>query len=444
MKKMMFLFYLMLPLLLYGQQPEVTVLSLNECINLGLSNNLKLKQARMESDKSRYQLQEAVSAGLPKVSSYASFDDYFDIPVNMVSGEILGQPGTMVPIQLGTRYNATAGIQAGQMIYNAAFFESVRLFRKACEISNLNLEQYKEELAYNLAQIYLFIQTTNKQLSLIDSNLVAFTKIYDYSAQHYNNGLIRKTDLDRVTVAIHNMETERDNLLLTRNQQLNMLKYLTGIDQDHNIILSDEIDFISFPCEYTDTIFNNQIDIRLLEQKKELADINLHLTRASNVPSLSGYAAFSYMAPVEKLNRIDNKDNWYKTSFVGLKLTIPIFEGNKVRSKLKQNQIEINQLQTSQKDLRSELSVRLKNVSDKLRTNREMEVRLKTDKELAGNVLNITSQQYGLGLKSFTDVLNARYEYNTAHLSWLNSLLQIKLSELEIAKIQGNINTIIL
>ncbi len=427
-----------------GQQACDSVLSLKACIQLSFTNNFKLRQAKLDTDKSHYQLKEAFSAGLPQISGFASLDDYFDIPVTMVSGEILGQPGTMVPIQLGTKYIANTGIQAGQMIYNASYFTSVRLFKKSCQINDLNLQKSKEELANNIAQMYLFIQITNKQLMLLDSNLLALRKVRGYSEQHYKNGFIRKADLDRVTVAINNLETERENLLLARDQQLNMLKYLIGIGQNRTLVLSDKLEIINIPIVTTDTIFSGQTELKLLEQRIELAKINLKLVQAGHLPSLSGYAGYSYQAPVGQFGLLDNKNSWYKTSYIGIKLSIPIFEGNRVKSKAGQSKIELEQISLGQQDLQSELNVKYKNALQKFYSNKSLESKLSVNMMLSENIFKVTNEQYRQGLKSFTDVLNARSEYNISHLSWLNALLQIKLSELEIIKINGTINSLFL
>lgn len=427
-----------------GQQANDSALTLRACIQLGISNNFKIIQARLETGKSRYQLKEAISAGLPQISGYASIDDYFNIPVSMVSGEILGQPGTMVPIQLGTKYNANAGIQAGQMIYNASYFASVRLFKKSCEITDLNLQKSKEELAFNVAQMYLFIQISNQQLALLDSNDLALRKVYRYSEQHYKNGFIRKADLDRVTVSLNNLEAERENLQLVRDQQLNMLKYLTGIDQNQPLVLSDDLNEINAPLVSADTILGEQIEVKLLERQKELAKIGLKLAQAGHFPSLSGYAGYSHQAPVEQFGSLDNSNNWYKTSFIGVKLAIPIFEGNRLKSKIGQSKIELEQMNVAQQDLQSELNVKYKNALQKFNTNKSLELKLNANMKLAENIYKVTNEQYRQGIKSFTDVLNAQSEYNVSHLSWLNALLQIKLSELEIIKTNGTISSLLL
>lgn len=427
-----------------GQQTKDSALTLKACIQLGISNNFKLNQARLETEKSRFQLKEAISAGLPQISGFASLDNYFDIPVTMVSGEILGQPGTMVPIQLGTKYIANSGIQAGQMIYNASYFASVRLFKKSCQINELNLQKSKEELANNIAQMYLFIQITNKQLMLLDSNFFALRKVQGYSEQHYKNGFIRKADLDRVTVSINNLETERENLLLARDQQLNMLKYIIGIGQNQALVLSDKLEIINIPIVTTDTISSGQTELKLLEQRIELAKINLKLVQTGHLPSLSGYAGYSCQSPAEQFRLLDDKNSWYKTSYIGIKLSIPIFEGNRVISKAGQSKIDLEQISLEQQDLQSELNVKYKNALQKLSTNKSLESKLSVNMKLSENIFKVTNEQYRQGLKSFTDVLNARSEYNISHLSWLNALLQIKLSELEIIKINGTINSLFL
>lgn len=409
---------------------------------MSFENNLRLKQAVMETVKNDFMLKESISAGLPQINSFASFDDYLNVPTTMVSGEIVGQPGIMVPIQLGTKYNAVAGIQAGQMIYDASYFASVRLFRKMLQISNLNEIQAREELAYAIAQMYLFIQVTNKQLALVDSNLVAFRRISGISEQHFKNGLIMKTDLDRISVAVNTLSTERDNLLIARNQQLNMLKYTIGVGQNLVVVLADSIEAISFYYDSADTSFRNLTLMKIKEGQKDMASINMKLARAAHLPSLSGYTLFNYQAQVEKTGEIDNSNNWYKTSYIGIKLNIPVFQGTGISNRINQHRIELRQIETGIEDLQNELTVKMMTAKERLSISRQSEARSGFSKELAARVFIITNQQYNLGLKSLTEVLNSHLEYNTAYMTWLNSMLQIKLSELEIAKLNGAITAL--
>ena len=433
-----------IPSVTNGQSAEDSVLTLKQCIQLSFANNQKLKQVQLETEKSRHKLSEAVSSGLPQIGGIASFDYYFSIPVTMVSGEIAGQPGIMVPVELGTRYNVNAGIQAGQMIYNASYSSSLQLFKKACEITDLTLQKSKEELAYNITQLYFFIQITNKQLTLLDSNYSALSKIYGFSDQLYRNGFIRKAEQDRITVAMNNLAAEKENLLLIRNQQLNMLKYLVGISLYQDLKLSEELEDLTGFSNSIDTSFNNQIDNILIEKQKELAMINLKLSRADKFPSLAGYAVYSYQSPVEEFDLLGARENWYKTSYVGLKLQVPIFEGKRLKSKTSQRKTELAQITAAQMDLQHELNVRYTNAIHKYTICKSLESKQSVNNDLSEDILNITYREYQQGLKSFTDILNAQSEYNLSTLSWLNSILQIRLAELELLRLSGTLHSLFL
>ncbi len=437
---------LILVLLLFMQvaigQVNNTPLSLQNCIKMGLENNNKLKQAELESLKSKLQLKEAISYGLPQIKVNASLDDYLSIPVTMIPGEIIGQPGTMFPAKLGAKYNANAGVEAGQMIYNQSYFTSLQLFKKSCEISDLTIQKNREDFAYNISQIYFLIQITNLQLNLLDTNLASFKKVLDFTTQQLANGLIRKIDLDRMTVAVGNLEAEKANLLSMRDQQLNMLKYLIGIEQSKTLTLTENLESFDSYILMVDTSFSHHSDMMILSQRKELARINMELSRSEYYPSITGYAAYSFLSQCEEFDMLKKDENWYKTSLIGIKVSAPIFEGFRVKNKVGQNKIEINQLNLGMEDLKNELNTNYINALQKLNTNKIAASKQQDNMKLAETIFSLTNDQYLQGLKSLTDVLNAQSEYNTSRLLWLNALLQLKLSELEILKINGGIHSL--
>jgi outer membrane protein TolC len=199
-----------------------------------------------------------------------------------------------------------------------------------------------------------------------------------------------------------------------------------------------------FPIPLEDSTFNNHTDMMILQQQKELARLNLKLTQSESLPSLTGYAGFSYQAQREQFDLFDNNDSWYKTSFVGIKLNVPIFEGGRVKNKVHQNKIELKQAEIGQNDLKNELQVNYLNALQKLNTNKTLILKLNENMMLSENVFRVTNDQYGQGLKSLTDVLNAQSEYNAARLTWLQTLLQIRFSELDIIKINGGIRSLFL
>lgn len=418
-----------------------SVLTLDDCIGMCYTNNFKLKQLSLETEKEKLRFKEIKSSGLPQISVFGSVEDYFDIPVTMVSGDIFGQPGTTLPIQLGTKFNASAGVQFGQMLYNASYFASLKLFKKSCEISDLNFLKGKEEMAYNISKIYSFIQLSELQVALLNSNIVDFAKVLKYSEQHFLNGFISNSDLSRVKVAINNLEAEKENMIAMLDQQVNMLKYLTGIEQNQPIRLTDLTEAKENTPVLADSGFSRHIDVLLLDRQREQAELNLKLTRSVNIPSVTAYAGYSYQAQREEFDLFRDADNWYKTSFAGIRLAIPICEGGKDRHRARLAKTEVDQAAIALEDLKSELYMSFLNASEKHNSGKMMESKMKDNMMLTENVFKVINEQYAQGLKSLTDVLNAQAECNTSRISWLQAILQVKLSELELVRInEGFLN----
>jgi len=426
-----------------GQVKENGV-SLPACIRMGLNNNLKLKQAQLETVKSGYQFKEAASAGLPQIKVFGQFDNVVSIPVTMIPGEIIGQPGTILPVKMGTKYNANAGLELTQMIFSQNYFASLQLLKKSYEINDLSFQKNKEELVYSIAQLYFMIQLAKLQVSLLDSNLRVISQVYAITKQNYNSGIIRKNDLDRVSVAQGNLEAEKENLLSVHEQQLNMLKMLLGLPPEEQIVLSDNMEILDSLIIQPDTTFSLHTDLLILNKKKELAYANLQLSRSENSPSLFGYANLGYQAQNDKLNAFDNTKAWYQAAVVGVRLSVPLFDGYKVKNKSKQHKLEIEQASIGQQDLKNELKINFLDVTRKYNAHAITSAKMLANLKLAESIFKVSNDMYKQGISSLTDVLNAQSEFNNARTVWLQSLFQTKLSQLEIMKLNGAIRSLTL
>ena len=77
---------------------ESKTLSLQQCVQIAVEENINIKTARIDREKSQYKKAEAISAIIPKISAGANFQDNVIIPTTMLPGEIIGKPGTTVPV----------------------------------------------------------------------------------------------------------------------------------------------------------------------------------------------------------------------------------------------------------------------------------------------------------------------------------------------------------
>ena len=88
--------------LLAGAAPDEYVLSLHQCIEYAGTHSGTLKIKDFEQGIAREKVAESVGAALPQINASGTVDDNEIVATQLLPGEILGQPGTFVPVKFGT------------------------------------------------------------------------------------------------------------------------------------------------------------------------------------------------------------------------------------------------------------------------------------------------------------------------------------------------------
>ncbi len=96
-------------------------MSLKEAVAYGMNGNTDIKKQNIAILQSRQRVQEVISYGLPQINGSATLTDNLILPKFLVPGDIFGQPGTYIPIQVGTQYGIPLSVNANQLLYNQAY-----------------------------------------------------------------------------------------------------------------------------------------------------------------------------------------------------------------------------------------------------------------------------------------------------------------------------------
>ena len=100
MKRLLFIFsFFCLPVIGGSAQ---NVLTLENCLRIGIENNLSLQGKRKAMQKSKYGVSENRVKLLPQINGFANFNDNIDPPVSVTDGSSYGVP-----------YNITRTLQYG-------------------------------------------------------------------------------------------------------------------------------------------------------------------------------------------------------------------------------------------------------------------------------------------------------------------------------------------
>ncbi|HBL78395.1 MAG: hypothetical protein A2W90_15935 [Bacteroidetes bacterium GWF2_42_66] len=439
LKKLLIGMLLIFGILPASAQDSTLVLSLKQSCQMGIEKNVNVRNAGLEQEKTRFQLKETQSKLYPQIEGYSSFNYYYSIPKLIVPGEIFGQTG-LIPIEIGTKFDWSNGFKATQVIYSQSYFTSLKLANRMIALNELSMQQKKEELVYQVSQVYFLCQTTRMQIAQLKITMQNTDRLLEIAKLQNENGVIRKVDYSRVSVNKNNLQTQIDNLGELYNQQLGLLKYLIGIDVHENIELSDSLLFSgeNIPGNWPE--LNNRTELKLLDQQMEVSSLNRKINRQSHLPSLSGIGQFYYQGQRNNFDYFSGEnDKFYKVGFVGLSLNIPLFDGFQKRFKTQQNDIEFQQLQNTYEDISRNFSREYADALSQFKNNFNALIRQKENIKVAEETYSVSLQGYRQQVVSLSDLLLSESSLVEARLSYFNAVLQLKNAELEVKKAKGEL-----
>ena len=171
-------------------QDSTEKLTLEQCVQFAIKNSHDAKIADLELEGAENQIKEIRGTGLPQVNGFATFDDNLKLPTQMLPGEFFGQEGT-IPVQFGTNYAATAGVEANQLIFSQSYFVGLQASRASKEYYKLNQLKTDEDIIYQVASNYYNALNIQEQLTIIDDNLERLTQLLKIMQVRMENDLVR-------------------------------------------------------------------------------------------------------------------------------------------------------------------------------------------------------------------------------------------------------------
>ncbi len=418
-------------------QDTTFYLSLKESCRLGINKNVNTLNAELEKQKANYELKVAKSKLYPQLEAYSTFSYYYAIPKMVIPGEIFGQTG-MIAVEIGTKYDWASGFKASQVLYNQSYFTSLKVAQRMESISGLTLQQKKEEIIYQVSQIYYLCQATSYQANQLKTTLKNTDSLLVIARLQSENGIIRKVDYSRVSVNKANLQTQIDNLDQLYNQQLGMLKYLIGMDITVKIELSDSLSFFSTETA-TLPDFNKRVELQIIDNQLESTSLARRMNQQSYLPTLTGFGQYYYEGQRNEFDFFEGNDKFYQVGLIGLSLNIPIFDGFEKHCKTQQKDIELQQLQNTRKSTSDFLSKEFADALRQYENSQNALLRQRENIKLAEETYSISLEGYSQQTVPLSDLLMSESSLIEARLSYYNALLQLKNAELDVKKAKGEL-----
>ena len=442
MKKIIFSVFILISVVTNAQ--ESYNLTLKDAIAYALQHKADVEKARLNVEKSKYQIQEVRANALPNIAATGGLIYNPKLQATYVDGSNFGAPG-ILKLELGQKWNSQANAQLTQVLFNQSVFMGLKAARTTREFYELNKELTENQVIEKVASSYYQVYQVKEILQNIESNLALTEKTANIIQGLYQSGLAKKIDLDRTTVAVNNLKSAQQQAFNSVQLAENALKFIIGMPIEQEISLPKEDFQANFDIAFEKENSSERIEIQTLEKQKSLLEINVKAKKAAHYPSLALVGNYGWlgMGPKNPLFYGENdKVYWSDFSSIGLNLSIPIFSGFGTQAKVKQAKIELESLEADLKDTRLAMDLAYENARNQI-TNSLLTIESqKENVKLAEEVLLNTQNNYQQGLATLTDLLDAERSLADAKNNYTNAMLKYKLAEIEMFKAQGKLKSL--
>lgn len=430
-------FLLILAILIMNITAQAQTLSLDQCIDTALIYNRNIKLSQQDVNISTEKNREIRGNLLPKLNGIADYRYYTNLPYQLMPAAAFGGPeGTYKEVQFGVPQSLNANLQIAVPIFNSTAISAIKSTQIAIELSEIQKTKTDEDVVLEVSNAYYNAQILLTQITFLDSNIINTDKLVKTTTLLYQQQIAKGTDVDRLKLQVEQITTQRSTVFSQYQQVLNALKYLMGKP------ISDSIEVLNTERSVVNTSFHSQIttDILLIDKKIEFNNSELNGLRNSRLPSLSAYGVYGTTG--FGTTGSNSFFNFHPIGYVGVQLSVPLFNGRVTQHKIAGKKIEIEK-SNIQKELVTEKSkLDLKNAEMQYSLAiRNISV-VSSQTELAKKIYNNTVLQNQQGIASITDLLLADNSLRETQQNYLAALINLHRAELEYKRVTGNLITI--
>ena len=437
--------------------------SIQQAVDYAKKNNVNVKNALVDVQIQEQQNREFTSNAYPHINasfgtsynpnvatqvvpnfiSPATYQVLIDEGVKNGNGQLIQMPNDFgfIAAQFGSKFSVTGGISLQQVLFDGQVFVGLLARGAAVEFRKRNVEVTEEIIKANIYKIYYQLVVSKTQTELLDANITLLEKLLKDTRIIYENGFAEKLDIDKVSVQLTNLQTEKLKVLNTISNGYYGLKVLMGMPVSDELVLTDKLSDEQIKegaLEKSVYSYDERKEYQYAQMGKVLNEYNVRRYKLSQIPTLSMNANYAKNAQRNQWS-FTRRGDWFTISSVNLNISIPIFNGFFTKSKIEQAKLEVkkidNQLEALKLSIDNDVAVARNNFRSAIAT---MDFQ-KKNMELAEKIYQQTKKKYEIGTGSQTEINTAQTDLKAAQTNYITALYDAVVAKVDFMKATGKL-----
>lgn len=380
---------------------------------------------------------------IPNFISPATYQVLIDQGVKDGNGNPITMPDDFgfIAAQFGTKYSANAGVSLSQILFDGQVFVGLQARSATMRFAQKQVELTEEVIKANIHKVYYQLVVSKTQIELLDANISRLEKLLHDTREIYKAGFTEQLDVDKVSVQLANLQSEKTKVLNVVSNGYYGLKVLIGMPIRDELVLTDSLstdmikDGALSAVQYN---YEDRKEYQFAQIGKELNEYNIRRYKLSKIPTVSLNGQYNKNAQRDKWNFF-GRGEWFTISNISLNINIPIFRGFATNAKIQQARIDLEQTQIRIDSLKQsidfDVAVARNNFTSAI-TNMDYQ---KRNMELAEKVYNQTKKKYEMGLGNQTEINSAQADLKAAQTNYIGALYDAIIARVDFLKATGKL-----
>lgn len=422
-------------------QAEPLKLTIEQAVEIALSENPTIKIAELEVARYDYVRKTTMGALMPQLSIDGTLNQTLKNQ-SMAKGFTLGsnQYTTM----------STAG-NLSLALYTPSVYRTLKMNATEAESAVESARSSRIDLIAAVKDSFYGVMLAERSLEVLTSSAETAKQTVDETQVKFDNGLSSEYDLLTAQVQYSNLQP---TILQTRASidiAKDLLKMYLSLPQDIRVEVVGDFDGVK---EMILTLSNNMShdisgnsSLRSLALSQRILGHQLRINNASRLPTLAAYGqitytgnnmgSFSFDDSGSIASSTTNEFFWQTPASVGLSLSIPLFSGLTNASRSRQIENQIDQLELQRRYTEDNVNLSVTTAISDIYTARETLFAQQQTVEQASKAYTISETRYNSGMGTILELNTSRLTLTQAELNLSQAIYDLLSAKSEYDRLTG-------
>ena len=414
---------------IFGMAQEPLHLTLDQALEIALSESNTIKIADMTVEKSGYAQKGSYASLYPNVSVSSSYQRTLKKQVMVM--DMGGQP---MEIKVGRDNNISTSASASMPLVNASLWESLKLSGMDVEMAVEQARSSKIAMVKQVKQAFYAVLLAQASYDVMSQVYENAQKNYEKTLQRFNVGKVSEVERLRAQVSMLNAEpnvSSAENAVLLATWQL---KAVMGINLDTYVEvvgnLNDYTEALLTPYVSEEDLSNNS-SLMQLDIQDRMLESTIRMQKKQYLPTLAASINYNYSAMG------DEKLSWFPSSTAALSLNVPIFDGFQKRYNIKQSKVTRNMLALQREDTERNLRIAIRNYNDQMALCVKNYQAADATVEIAQKSYDISAKMYEVGKATLVELNDAQLALQQAQLTQAQAVYNFMVTKASLDELIG-------